>query len=115
MKQMSHLSGQREECCGDDAEDDDEAEDDEDDEDDKHLGGHREECGDDDAQDNEEQPPADTAEVVLPPLLSFCRPLQPPPRKNPIIQTTPNTSPFLVQLVFILVYHRYNVHCPINV
>ena len=46
MKQMSHLSGQREECCGDDAEDDDEAEDDEDDEDDKHLGGHREECGD---------------------------------------------------------------------
>ena len=40
MKQMSHLSGQREECCGDDAEDD------ENDEDDKHLGGHREECGD---------------------------------------------------------------------
>ena len=41
---------------------------------------------DDDGKDNEEQLPADTAEVVLPPPLSFCPPLL---LKNPIIQTPP--------------------------
>ena len=58
---------------GDD--DDDDGQDNEDDND-----------NDDDGKDNEEQLPADTAEVVLPPPLSFCPPLL---LKNPIIQTPP--------------------------